>query len=41
MLYAAADPVDIRNVGPSWGPAQSYRGLGLVSRIYHAVREYF
>jgi cell division protein FtsA len=41
MLYAAADPVDIRSVGPSWGPAQSYRGLGLVSRVYRAMREYF
>ena len=41
MLYAAADPVDIRKIGPSWGPTQSYSGLGLIQRIWHAMKDYF
>lgn len=41
MLYAAADPVDIRKIGPAWGPTQSYSGLGLIQRIWRAMREYF
>jgi cell division protein FtsA len=41
VLYAAADPVDIRAVGPSYTPTMRYSGLGLVSRVYRAVREYF
>lgn len=41
MLYAAADPVDIRKIWPSWGPTQSYSGLGLLKRVYRAMREYF
>ncbi|MBA3054708.1 MAG: cell division protein FtsA [Sphingomonadales bacterium] len=41
VLYAAADPVDIRAVGPSYQPTQRYAGTGLVSRIYRAVLEYF
>lgn len=41
VLYAAADPVDIRSLGPSYQPAIRYSGLGLVHRVYRAVREYF
>lgn len=41
VLYAAADPVDIRSLGPSYQPAIRYSGLGLVHRVYSAVREYF
>lgn len=41
LLYAAADPVDIRALGPGYQPTTRYRGLGLASRVYRAVREYF
>ncbi len=41
VLYAAADPIDIRAVGPSYLPITRYRGLGLVNRLYGAMREYF
>ena len=40
-LYASEDPVDIRNVGPSYQPTRRYSGLGLVNRVVQAVREYF
>jgi cell division protein FtsA len=41
VLYAAADPVDIRAIGPNYQQTLRYGGLGLVSRVYRAVREYF
>lgn len=41
VLYAAADPVDIRSIGPSYQPTLRYGGLGLASRVYRAVKEYF
>ncbi len=41
VLYAAADPVDIRAIGPTYQPTLRYSGLGLVNRVYRAVREYF
>ena len=41
VLYAAADPVDIRSIGPARDAGQTYSGLGLVNRVYRAVREYF
>lgn len=41
VLFAAADPVDIRKVGPSWRPDQSYRGIALIRRIWRALRDYF
>jgi cell division protein FtsA len=41
VLYAAADPVDIRSIGPSYQPTIRYKGFGIVTRIYRAVREYF
>lgn len=41
VLYAADDPVDIRAIGPSYQPTIRYSGLGLVSRVYRAMKEYF
>ena len=41
VLYAAADPVDIRTIGPSFQPTMRYSGLGLASRVARAVKEYF
>jgi len=41
VLYAAADPVDIRSVGPSYQPAMRYSGLGMVSKLYRTLKEYF
>lgn len=41
VLYAAADPVDIRAIGPSYTPMTRYTGFKLVNRIYKALREYF
>jgi cell division protein FtsA len=41
VLYAAADPVDIRAIGSPYLTATRYRGLGLAGRVYRAVREYF
>ncbi|WP_095011566.1 cell division protein FtsA [Tsuneonella mangrovi] len=40
-LYAAADPVDIRAIGPSYQPTTSYSGMAIVTRVLRAVREYF
>ena len=41
VLYAAADPVDIRAIGPSYQPMVRYKGFGLVGRVVRAVTEYF
>jgi cell division protein FtsA len=41
VLYAAADPVDIRSIGPAYQPTQRYSGFGLANRVYRAVKEYF
>lgn len=41
VLYAAADPVDIRSVGSRYTATTSYAGMGLVNRVYRALREYF
>lgn len=41
VLYAAADPLDIRAIGPSSGPEFTGKGLALLARLYRAVREYF
>ena len=41
VLYAAADPVDIRSIQPGYQSAYRYSGLGLVNRVYRAVKEYF
>lgn len=41
VLYAAADPVDIRSIGPSYQAATRLGGLGLFSRIHRALKENF
>ena len=41
VLYAAADPVDIRSIKPGYQTALRYSGFGMVRRIYRALREYF
>lgn len=41
VLYAAADPIDIRKIGPRTAPLVGYKGFGLINRLYQAVREYF
>ncbi|MFM6951001.1 MAG: cell division protein FtsA [Novosphingobium sp.] len=41
VLYAAADPIDIRKVGRAGQDATPFDKLGLVGRIYRALREYF
>ena len=41
VLYAAADPVDIRSIKSGYQTALRYSGFGMVNRIYRALREYF
>lgn len=41
VLYAAADPIDIRAVGPRPGAALPYPGMALVDRVVRALRDYF
>ncbi len=41
VLYAAADPVDIRAIGSGYQPTMRYRGVGMVGRVARALREYF
>ncbi|GAA4773133.1 cell division protein FtsA [Novosphingobium ginsenosidimutans] len=41
VLYAAADPIDIRKVGRGKQQITRFDKLGLVGRLYRAVREYF
>lgn len=41
VLYAAADPVDIRSLGPSHQPALRYGGIGVAHRVFRAMKEYF
>ena len=41
VLYAAADPVDIRSIRSGHATRISYRGFGLVTRVCRAVKEYF
>ncbi len=41
VLYAAADPVDIRAVGRNYQPIVRYKGFKLAGRLYQAMREYF
>lgn len=40
-LYASADPVDVRSVNPAYQPTMRYSGIGLVNRVYRAMKEYF
>ncbi|MEZ5687992.1 MAG: cell division protein FtsA [Caenibius sp.] len=41
VLYAAADPVDIRSIGLSYQPTMRYTGSALVQRVFRALKEYF
>jgi len=41
VLYAAADPIDVRKIGPSYQPTSRYSGFGLAHRVYRAMKEYF
>ncbi len=41
VLYAAADPVDVRTFGNNHQRTITYSGLGVVSRVARALREYF
>ncbi len=41
VLYAAADPIDIRKVGRAGREGAPFDKLGPVGRIYRALREYF
>ena len=41
VLFAAADPVDIRAVGPAYSPTTAYSGKQLLSRLVRAVKDYF
>lgn len=40
-LYAADDPVDIRSVSERTTAVRRFAGLGAVTRIFQAVRDYF
>ncbi len=41
VLYAAADPVDIRTIGPAYTPVTQFGMGALVNRVLRAVKEYF
>lgn len=41
VMYAAADPIDIRSLGPRHQETFRYSGVGLVNRVLRAVKEYF
>lgn len=41
VLYAAADPVDIRALGRSTQRTVKLGGFGMAGRVYQALREYF
>lgn len=41
VLYAAADPIDIRAIGPKHQAVIRAGGFGMVGRVARAVREYF
>jgi len=41
VLFAAADPVDIRSIGPAYTPTGSYKGMKLLSRLGRALKDYF
>jgi cell division protein FtsA len=41
VLYAAADPVDIRSIGPSYQATERYSGAALVRRLFRVAKEYF
>lgn len=41
VLYAAADPVDVRSVGSLYQPTHKPTGIALAQRVFRAVKEYF
>jgi cell division protein FtsA len=41
VLYAAADPVDIRALRSNYQQYTRLSGVGLATRLFHAVKEYF
>lgn len=41
VLYAAADPVDIRSISAGYQSTMRYGKLGLPGRVYRAMRDYF
>jgi cell division protein FtsA len=42
VLFAAADPVDIRAIGPAHDPVGGvYRGKRLLIRLIRAIKDYF
>ena len=41
VLYAAADPMDIRTIRPAGDAVTGFAGLGIIGRVYRALREYF
>jgi cell division protein FtsA len=41
VLYARADPVDIRSIGPAYTETTRLQGFALVQRLFRALKEYF
>ena len=41
VLYAAADPVDIRSIGPGYLSSTRFARTGLTDRVLRAFRQYF
>ena len=41
VLYAAADPVDIRSIGPRYQTTTRLSGMALAQRVFQALKEYF
>ena len=41
VLYAAADPVDVRSIGPRYQSTHKLTGVALARRVLEAVKEYF
>ncbi|HEX7711907.1 MAG TPA: cell division protein FtsA [Sphingomonadaceae bacterium] len=41
VLYAAADPVDIRSIGPAYTDTTRVAGFAVVQRLFRALKDYF
>jgi cell division protein FtsA len=41
VLYAAADPVDIRTIGPSYQSLSRMTSTNQIKRLFHALKTYF
>jgi cell division protein FtsA len=41
VLYASADPLDIRTIGSGYQSTVRYSGIDMIGRVYRAVKEYF